>query len=95
MKKVANFNTFKRLKNMSFNDFNRWIKEFYSAAFDDGREFGNKEIEEYFEEEAETYTYEELFDLLVSVKGISPRIAAEAMNVSMPDIIEEENADEG
>lgn len=94
MRKMADFNTFKHLKNMSFNDFNRWINAFYKAAFDDGREFGNEETEEYFREEAEIYTYEELFDLLVSIKGISPRIAAEAMDAIMPDIVEEEQANE-
>lgn len=93
MKKAADFHTFKRLKNMSFNDFNRWINEFYRAAFDDGRKFGNEEIEEYYRKGAETYTYEELFDLLVSVRGISPRIAETAMDRIMPDIVED--VDEG
>ena len=36
MKKLADFNTFKALKRMSFNDFNRWVIEFYHAAFEDG-----------------------------------------------------------
>lgn len=90
MKKVMDFGTFKRLKNMSFNDFNRWLESFYKAAFDDGRAFGNQEMDEYYHEEAEVYTHEELFNLLVSVKGISPRLAKEAIDVIMPGVVDAE-----
>ena len=93
MKKVADFNTFKRLKSMSFNDFNRWAVAFYQAAYEDGKEAGKQETEDRFNNEAELYTFEELYDLLVSIKGISPRLASEAMDRIVPDV-EEETEDE-
>ena len=90
MKKVADFGVYKSLKNMSFNDFNRWIIAYYQAAFEDGKEAGIEETEKRYREEAEVYTFEELRDLLTTVRGISPRIADIAMDTIMPDIVEEE-----
>lgn len=36
MRKVIDFNSYSRLRKMSFNDLNRWLVEFYANAFSDG-----------------------------------------------------------
>lgn len=46
MKKLADFKTFKRVKQMSLNDFNRWVMELYRAAFEDGLKEGEEEWDE-------------------------------------------------
>lgn len=38
MKKPLNFSTYKLLHKMSFNEFNRWLINFYMSAYDDGAE---------------------------------------------------------
>lgn len=46
MKKYADFKTFKRVKQMSLNDFNRWVLELYRAGFEDGLKEGEEEWDE-------------------------------------------------
>ena len=68
MKKLADFNTFKALKRMSFNDFNRWVIEFYHAAFEDGL----KEGEEEWNECVAAMTEDRMLEVFMSVRGIGP-----------------------
>lgn len=68
MKKLADFNTFKALKRMSFNDFNRWVIEFYHAAFEDGL----REGEEEWDECVAAMTEDRMLEVFMSVRGIGP-----------------------
>ena len=68
MKKLADFNTFKALKRMSFNDFNRWVIEFYHAAFEDGL----REGEEEWDECVAAMTEDRMLKVFMSVRGIGP-----------------------
>lgn len=92
MKKALDFNTYKRLKKMSFNDMNRWIRSFWNAAYhsgiDDAVENGVVEVKEQTPESVSVFPDnldvaicdEDLFDLLVSVNGIGEKRAVEIMN---------------
>lgn len=68
MKKLADFNTFKALKRMSFNDFNRWVIEFYHAAFEDGLRKGEEE----WDECVAAMTEDRMLEVFMSVRGIGP-----------------------
>ena len=67
---------YKSLKKMNFKDFDRWITTFYRAAYQDGK----NEAEQEFEAQVEKFTPEELKAILTSVKGISGRLADEAID---------------
>ena len=68
MKKYADFKTFKRVKQMSLNDFNRWVMELYRAAFEDGL----KEGEEEWDECVAAMTEDRMLEVFMSVRGIGP-----------------------
>lgn len=44
MRKVASYADFKRLKSLSFNDFNRWVITLYQQGYEDGQEELKDEI---------------------------------------------------
>ena len=74
MKKIADFNTFKRVKQMSFNNFNLWVTELYRAGFEDGL----REGEEEWDECIAAMTDERMLEVFMSVRGIGP-VRAQAL----------------
>lgn len=42
MKKVVSLKDFEKVKNMSLNDFNRWVYSIYNSGYKDGKEAANK-----------------------------------------------------
>ena len=62
MKKVTDFGQFKNVKNMSFNNFNRWVTSIYGSGYQDGYDEAT--------EGAEIFDEDSLYDFLISVKGI-------------------------
>ncbi len=71
MRKVADFNTYKRLQKMSFADFNRWVISVYKSGHADG-----------VDEESEKYgdnplllNEDSLYDILITVPGIGEKLA--------------------
>ena len=83
--KLLSFSAYKRAKAMSFRDFNTWVGVLYAEAYEDGRKAGEAEAEKRITGESESYTYEEFYNILVSVKGISPRIADKVMEIMLHD----------
>lgn len=90
MKKPLNFSTYKLLHKMSFNEFNRWLIEFYMSAYDDGAEECANKIQrgEIVLDNVESETLslepedcvsalsvEDLKSLLLSVNGIGEKRA--------------------
>ena len=88
MKKALDFNTYKHLRKMSFNDMNRWIRKFWDTAYqtgiDEAVENGVVEVTEQEPKIPENLTTmisnDDLFDLLVSIKGIGEKRANEIMD---------------
>ena len=81
MKKPADFNTYKSLRRMSFNDFNRWIRVFYESAYNDGVEDAMKRESLIVTDALEVAIEDDdLFDLLMSIKGIGEKKATEIMS---------------
>lgn len=73
----------KNLQRMSKNEFSRWVENYGKAIYQEGFTDGeNSVIEDAIasEEEAITLTEEVMFDLLVSIKGISERLANEILD---------------
>lgn len=66
---------YQQLKRMNFKDFNIWIHTFYKAARQDGWD----EAQEAFDAEVQKYSEDEMKALLGSVRGISDRLADEAV----------------
>lgn len=71
MRKVLDFRTYKNLRNMSFNDMNRWATSVYLSGFQDGQED--------IKEGAVIMDEDQLLQALTSVKGIGQKRAAEAV----------------
>lgn len=73
----------KNLQKMSKNEFSRWVENYgkviYQEGFTDGE---NSVIEDTIasQQEAITLTEDMMYDLLVSIKGISPRLANEILD---------------
>ena len=42
MKKVVSLKDFEKVKNMSLNDFNRWVITMCNVAYEDGKKDANK-----------------------------------------------------
>lgn len=85
--KPINFSAWKKLIKYSFNDFNKWVIEFYKSAYLDGIEY----VEEKTKEDCFTsITEERLLEILLSVKGIG-RIRAQ----KVVDMILEEPEEDG
>ena len=81
MKKPLKFNDYKLLKAMSFNDMNRWLIVFYSAAYADGKESLKDDTCLYIEpEDCEVaLDGQTLYEIILSVKGIGEKRADEIM----------------
>ena len=83
MRKVASYADFKRLKSLSFNDFNRWVITLYQQGYEDGQEELKDEIKKQQEvinskyaklkEESNCFTEDSLREVLKGIKGIGPK----------------------
>ena len=88
MIKPLDFNTYKRLRKMSFNDLNRWLRSFWETAYqtgvDEAVENGVVEVDKQEPTLPENLTTvisnDDLFDLLVSIKGIGEHRANEILD---------------
>ncbi len=83
MIKPLDFNTFKRLKKMSFNDMNRWLKSFYETAHQNGVDEAVENgvvVPEPPEHCTVAIANDDLYDLLLSIKGIGETRANEIMD---------------
>lgn len=80
MRKVASYADFKKLKSLSFNDFNRWVITLYQQGYEDGQEELKDEIKKQQEvinskyaklkEESNCFTEDSLREVLKGIKGI-------------------------
>lgn len=68
--KALDFNTFKKLRHMSFNQFNRWIASVYESGYRD----------------ALTANREEIHKRLLAVPGIGEKRAEEVEKALWTDI---------
>lgn len=78
MRKFLDFHTYKLLQKKSLNDMNRWLVEFYKAAYADGFEAG--EESKFKELSAETnfvWSEEELLTKLQELPGIGAKRAGD------------------
>lgn len=83
MRKVASYADFKRLKSLSFNDFNRWVITLYQQGYNDGQEELKDEIKKQQEvinskyaklkEESNCFTEDSLREVLKGIKGIGQK----------------------
>ena len=71
MRKVADFSTYRSLRSMSYNQFNRWIQSVYATAYQDGYDEGGKE----FGDTPLVLDEDSLYELLVSVPGVGNKMA--------------------
>ena len=71
MRKVADFSTYKSLRSMSYNQFNRWVQSVYATAYQDGYDEGGKE----FGNTPLVLDEDSLYELLISVPGIGDKMA--------------------
>lgn len=70
--KLISFATFKKLKGLSLNDFNRWAGVVYKSGFSDGVTWSEEDV-------ISEVSEDELLDTLMSVKGIGRKRAEEAV----------------
>ena len=71
--KPASFTTFKKVQKMSLNQFNRWAESVYKH--------GAQDAIDYIEEQTVAELYEDdLYAVLLSVKGIGEKRANEVMS---------------
>jgi len=73
MKKPIDFTTFKKIKSMSLNDFNRWLSDLCSTVYDDGFNYAMKDV-------STEITDDRLLEILLSVKGIGKNRAKEVVS---------------
>lgn len=73
MKKPADFATYKKVKELSFNDFNRWVMSIYASGYQDG-------INEADNDCIAALTDDRLMELILSVKGIGKNRAKELID---------------
>jgi len=71
MKKVADFNTYKRLQKMSFADFSRWVISVYKSGYVDG---ADEESSKYGDNPI-VLDEDSLYDILITVPGIGEKLA--------------------
>lgn len=76
MKKAVDFSAYKKVRALSFNDFNRWITEVYKIAYTDGR---NDSAALMNEDCVAALTEDRLLEIILSVKGIGRKRAEEAV----------------
>lgn len=76
MRKVADFKTFKTLKNMSFNDFNRWVISVYQSGYKDG---ADEEAEKYGDNPT-VFDEDTLYEFLLTVPGVGEKTASRIVN---------------
>lgn len=74
--KPVSFSELKKLRKMTLNDFNRWITVLYECGFNDGIEKSEEGLISEVDEE-------QLFGILISVKGIGEKRAREAVDKIM------------
>ena len=79
MKKALDFNTYKRLQKMSYNDMNRWIGTFWGAAYETGLNESAKDVN-LPDGVSTVISDDDLFILLTSVKGVGKNRACEIMD---------------
>ncbi len=88
------FSDYKTIKNMSFNNFNRWIADFWKASYEEGLREGESELDnadgdQWLEfirntpgsEEITSFlgTSDELYELLLTVPGVGEKLADRIM----------------
>ena len=68
--KMLTFQQYKKIRNLSLNEFNRWVVSIYKSGFEDGLKEGEKEFDE-----CSTYTTDELTTFLQTIPGIGQKTA--------------------
>ena len=81
MKKPADFATYKMVKNLSFNDFNRWVTSIYGSGYCDGQDAINEGC-------VAALTDDRLLEIILSVKGIGKNRAQELMQKILAEGVE-------
>ena len=76
MKNVVDFQSYNRIKNLSFSDFNKWAISVFGNAYESGYKDGKAEAEENC---TVSVTEDELMEIILSVKGIGQKRADELM----------------
>ena len=80
-RKIASFADFKRIHKMTLNDFNLWMQAFYQSAYEDGLHDGEAEFEDCV---AAVYE-DQLFDVLLSIKGIGENRAKQIVDAILKE----------
>ena len=70
--KPVSFSAFKKIQHFSLNEFNRWTEVIYKSGFQDG-------IDAVEEETVAELHENDLYDILLSVRGIGAKRASEVM----------------
>lgn len=79
--KMLTFQQYKKIRNLSLNEFNRWVVSIYKSGFEDGLKEGEKEFDE-----CSTYTEDELMDLLLSLHGIGKKTAEKIVDAIIDEV---------
>ena len=74
MRKLASFTDFKKVRNLSFNDFNRWVISVYQSGFEDGKA-ENVPENDISEDLVASMDTERFVEVVKSVPGIDQRHA--------------------
>lgn len=70
--KPASFSDMKKVQKMTLNQFNRWVECVYKSGMQDG-------LDTVYEETVAEVAEDDLYEILLSVKGIGPKRADEVM----------------
>lgn len=88
------FNDYKNIRNMSFNNFNRWLSDFWKASYEEGLREGESELDDADGDQWIEFikntpgsdevidflgTNDELYELLLTVPGIGETLADRIM----------------
>ena len=71
--KALSFSDYKKLKDLSYNQLNIWLKTFYQSAYEEGQ---NESVSSY--QDASVISSDELYSLMISA-GISSSKAEEVI----------------
>ncbi len=86
MKGKISFSDFQKVRQMSLNEFNRFMKRSWDTAYESGKYDGKESIkkQEHLRESI-AYSDQELFDILCSISGIGKIRARKIIDRLLPD----------
>lgn len=70
--KPASFSDMKKVQKMTLNQFNRWVECVYKSGMQDG-------LDTVYEDTVAEVAEDDLYEILLSVKGIGPKRADDVM----------------